>query len=156
VIGSGEPLIEGALHAAHARHPGEIGVRIGYSEPLSHLLQAGADGLLIPSRFEPCGLTQLYALRYGCVPIVSKVGGLADTVIDANYAAVVAKVATGLIFDEVAGAPLLDAIDRARRLYEDAPVWQAMQRRGMATDVGWTASAARYKDLYASLLKDPA
>ncbi|KQT54818.1 glycogen synthase [Aureimonas sp. Leaf454] len=154
VIGSGEPLIEGAFHAAHARHPGEIGVRIGYSEPLSHQLQAGADGLLIPSRFEPCGLTQLYALRYGCVPIVSKVGGLADTVIDANYAAVVAKVATGIIVDEVASAPLLDAIDRARRLYDDAPVWQAMQSRGMATDVGWTASAARYKDLYASLLKD--
>ncbi|KQT69722.1 MULTISPECIES: glycogen synthase GlgA [unclassified Aureimonas] len=156
IIGSGEPLIEGAFLAAHARHPGQVGVRIGYSEPLSHHLQAGADGLLIPSRFEPCGLTQLYALRYGCIPVVSKVGGLADTVIDANYAAVAAKVATGVIFDTVAPTPLLDAISRACRLYEDAPVWQAMQRRGMATDVGWTASAARYADLYASLLKDAA
>ena len=154
VVGSGDRMIEGAFLAAHARHPAQVGVRIGYSERLSHMVQAGADALLIPSRFEPCGLTQLYALRYGCIPIVSRVGGLADTVIDANFAATAAGVATGVIFAPVAAASLAAAIDRARQLYDDAPVWQAMQKRGMATDVGWTASAARYAELYRDLTKE--
>lgn len=154
VVGSGDRLIEGAFHAAHARHPQAIGVRIGYSETLSHKVQAGADALLVPSRFEPCGLTQLYALRYGCIPVVSRVGGLADTVIDANFAARAAGVATGVIFSPVAARPLLDAIDRTMRFYADRPLWQAMQKRGMATDVGWAASAARYAELYRDLTKD--
>ncbi|RYE75917.1 MAG: glycosyltransferase, partial [Hyphomicrobiales bacterium] len=136
------------------RHPGRIGVRIGYSETLSHKVQAGADALLIPSRFEPCGLTQLYALRYGCIPIVARVGGLADTVIDSNFAAMTAAVATGLIFSPVDRDTLLDAVHKANRLYADPPLWQAMQKRGMATDVGWTASAARYAELYRSLTKE--
>lgn len=154
VVGSGDRMIEGAFLAAHARHPDRIGVRIGYSEPLSHMVQAGADALLIPSRFEPCGLTQLYALRYGCVPVVSRVGGLADTVIDANFAAQAAGVATGVIFSPVAAGPLLDAIDKTTRLYADAALWQVLQKRGMATDVGWSASAARYADLYRDLMKE--
>ncbi|MBC8128801.1 MAG: glycogen synthase GlgA [Rhizobiaceae bacterium] len=154
VVGSGDRMIEGAFHAAHARHPSQIGIRIGYSEVLSHKVQAGADALLIPSRFEPCGLTQLYALRYGCIPVVSRVGGLADTVIDANFAARSAGVATGVIFSEVAARPVLDAIAKTLRLYADQPLWQAMQKRGMATDVGWATSAARYAELYRDLTKD--
>ena len=154
VVGSGDRMIEGAFHAAHARHASRIGVRIGYSETLSHKVQAGADALLIPSRFEPCGLTQLYALRYGCIPVVSRVGGLADTVIDANFAAMTAAVSTGVIFAPVEKAALYEAILKTNRLYADPALWQAMQKRGMATDVGWTASAARYADLYRSLTKE--
>ncbi|KQT87986.1 glycogen synthase GlgA [Aurantimonas sp. Leaf443] len=152
VVGSGERSIEGAFHAAHARHPRAIGVRIGYEEMLSHRLQAGADAILVPSRFEPCGLTQLCALRYGCVPVVSRVGGLADTVIDANFAATRARVATGIIF-EPGEAGLSDALDRLVALYREPEAWQAMQARGLATDVSWTASAGQYAALYRDLLQ---
>ena len=95
VLGSGDAGLEGALLAAAARHRGRVGAVIGYDEALSHLMQGGCDAILIPSRFEPCGLTQLYGLRYGCVPVVARTGGLADTVIDANEAAIAAGVATG-------------------------------------------------------------
>ena len=98
VLGSGDPALEGALLAAAARHRGRVGVVIGYDEALSHLMQGGCDAILIPSRFEPCGLTQLYGLRYGCVPVVARTGGLADTIIDANEAAISAGVATGFQF----------------------------------------------------------
>ena len=93
--------IENAVFEASIRHPGRIGGIIGYDEELSHLLQAGADTILVPSRFEPCGLTQLYGLRYGCVPVVARTGGLNDTVIDANAAALQAQVATGFQFAPV-------------------------------------------------------
>ena len=99
VLGSGDAALEGALLAAAARHRGRVGVVIGYDEGLSHLMQGGCDAILIPSRFEPCGLTQLYGLRYGCVPVVARTGGLADTVIDANEAALAAGVATGFQFE---------------------------------------------------------
>src|SRR3546814_4078238 len=98
-LGAGDHPLGGAFLAAADRHRGRVGARIGYDEPLSHLMQAGGDAILIPSRFEPCGLTQLYGLRYGCVPVVARVGGLADTVIDANEAAVGAGAATGIVLD---------------------------------------------------------
>ncbi|WP_375395499.1 glycogen synthase GlgA [uncultured Sphingomonas sp.] len=153
LLGSGDAALEAAFQAAAARHPGRIGVRIGYDEPLSHLLQGGADAILIPSRFEPCGLTQLYGLAYGCVPVVARTGGLADTVIDANDAAVAAGVATGIQHDGVTRDTLLRAIRRAIALYDRPVIWQQMQKNGMHADVSWSASGARYADLYRSLME---
>ena len=110
---SGDQALEGALLAGAARHRGRVGVVIGYDEGLSHIMQGGCDAILIPSRFEPCGLTQLYGLRYGCVPIVARTGGLADTVIDANEAAVAAGVATGFQFAPANGEAFMQAIRRS-------------------------------------------
>ena len=152
ILGSGEPHLEQALQAAADRHPGRVGMVRGYDERLSHLIQGGADAILIPSRFEPCGLTQLYGLRYGCVPVVARVGGLADTVIDANEAAVDAGVATGLLFSPVDADALGEAIRRTVAFYRDERVWRKMQRRGMKADVSWDASAKRYAELYETLL----
>ena len=125
---------------------------IGYDEPLAHLMQGGGDAIVIPSRFEPCGLTQLYGLRYGCVPIVARTGGLADTVIDANIAALNAGVATGFQFTPVDAAPFAGAIRRATQLMRDPVAWAAIQRQGMKADVSWDRSAALYADLYSSLV----
>lgn len=151
VLGSGEPALQAGLAAAAARHPGHIGVSTSYDEPLSHLLQGGSDVILVPSRFEPCGLTQLYALRYGCVPLVSHVGGLADTVIDANDAAVAAGTATGIVFAPVTQEMFNQALDRAFVLFADKPAWQALQISGMKAQLGWGRSAARYAKVFRSL-----
>lgn len=152
VLGSGDRVLEGALLVAAAHHPGRIGVVIGYDEPLSHLMQAGADAILIPSRFEPCGLTQLYGLRYGCVPIVARTGGLADTVIDANEAALSARVATGFQFAPVDVEALRHALRRAFTVFAEPKVWARLQNQGMKCDVSWERSAERYAHLYSSLL----
>jgi len=156
LIGTGDQAIEGALLAAAARHPGRVGVVIGYDEAISHLLQAGADAILIPSRFEPCGLTQLYGLRYGCVPVVARTGGLADTVIEANEAALSAGVATGLVFAAGRGDSLRNAIRRTIALHRQPGCWAAIQRAGMKADFSWGRSAARYAALYRSLTEGPA
>ncbi len=153
LIGTGEPDIEQAIVAAAARHPGRLGVVLGYDEELSHLVQAGCDTILVPSRFEPCGLTQLYGLRYGCVPIVARTGGLSDTVIDANDAALQANVATGFQFSPVDQATLEHTLQRAADCYEDQLLWRGMQKRGMASDVSWSRSASVYAQLYRNLLK---
>jgi starch synthase len=152
VLGSGDADIENGLAGAAMRHPGKIGFLRAYDEPLSHLIQGGADLMMVPSRFEPCGLTQLYGLRYGCVPLVSRVGGLADTVIDANEAAVEAGVATGIVFAPATADAFLDAIHRAIRLYGREKTWRKMQRRGMKSDVSWDLSAEKYAKLYGKLL----
>ncbi|MEO6014339.1 MAG: glycogen synthase GlgA [Devosia sp.] len=152
ILGSGDPEIENGLAGAAMRHPGKVGFVRGYDEALSHLIQGGADVMLVPSRFEPCGLTQLYGLRYGCVPLVSRVGGLADTVIDANEAAVEAGVATGIVFAPATREALLDAVHRTVRLYGREKVWRKMQRRGMKSDVSWNLSAEKYAKLYRQLL----
>jgi starch synthase len=153
LIGTGEAAIEQAVMAAALRHPGRIGVVTAYDENLSHLLQGGCDTMLVPSRFEPCGLTQLYGLRYGCVPVVARTGGLADTIIDANDAALAAGVATGIQFSPVDGISLQNALARTATLYEGKKAWSALQQRGMSTDVSWDRSAAAYAALYKSVLK---
>ncbi|WP_086470883.1 glycogen synthase GlgA [Devosia lucknowensis] len=151
VLGSGETALENAIRGAAQEHPGRVGLVTGYNEKLSHLVQGGADVMVVPSRFEPCGLTQLYALRYGCIPLVSRVGGLNDTVIDANVAALQADVATGVQFAPPSEGALADAIRRTLALYADEKTWKKMQRRGMKSDVSWETSAARYAQIYASL-----
>jgi len=151
VLGTGDGALESAFVRLAGEYPGRIGVIIGYDEHLAHRMQGGADAILIPSRFEPCGLTQLYGLRYGCVPVVARVGGLADTVIDANVAALNAGVATGLQFAPVEADALRGAIRRAVHLY-GTPHWAAMQRQGMKADVSWDRSAALYADLYRSFI----
>ena len=151
VLGSGDKDLESAFAAAAKAHPGRIGVVIGYDEALSHLLQGGSDVIVIPSRFEPCGLTQLYGLRYGCLPLVGRTGGLADTVIDANEAAIADGVATGFQFAPITAAPLGDAIDRACDAYANRTIWKSMMRRAMRSDVGWDRSAAAYYALYQEL-----
>ncbi|MGN6303698.1 MAG: glycogen synthase GlgA, partial [Mesorhizobium sp.] len=152
VLGSGDAGLEGALLAAAARHRGRIGVVIGYDEALSHLLHGGSDAILIPSRFEPCGLTQLYGLRYGCVPVVARTGGLADTVIDANEAAVEAGAATGFQFSPNSGEALLHSVQRMVELHQNPVIWASIQRQGMKADLSWDRSAEKYAGLYRSLL----
>jgi starch synthase len=154
VLGSGDPALERAFVAAAEWHLGSVGCVIGYDERLAHLIEAGSDALLVPSRFEPCGLTQLYALRYGSIPVVSRVGGLADSVIDANEAALAAGVATGIQFWPATPEALEDALHRLLALWRNRPIWERMQRNAMAADVSWRASASRYVALFQSLLAD--
>lgn len=155
VLGTGESGLEAGFVAAAHQHSGAVGTIIGYDESLSHLMQGGCDAILIPSRFEPCGLTQLYGLRYGTIPVVARTGGLADTVIDANDAALVAGCATGIQFSPITAAALDQAIARACTLYQQPKVWAAMQRRAMRHPVGWDQSAETYLDLYTALGDTP-
>ena len=152
LLGTGEAALQARFRAAASRHPGKIGVAIGYDEKLSHLLQGGADAILIPSRFEPCGLTQLYGLAYGCVPVAARTGGLGDTIIDANEAALASGVATGILFDEVTADSLAHALRRAMSLYAQTDVWHGMQQQGMRADFSWQRSGARYAELYARVI----
>lgn len=151
ILGSGDAALEQQLLAAVGTYAGRVGMSTQYDENLSHLMQGGADAILVPSRFEPCGLTQLYGLRYGCVPIVARVGGLADTIIDANDAALAAGVATGIQFNPVTVEGLQNALGRALSLYAQPAQWASLQKAGMKADVSWTRSAQQYADLYNSL-----
>ncbi|MGR3466081.1 glycogen synthase GlgA [Limimaricola sp.] len=146
LLGSGNPGLEGAFQEA-AREDG-VAVRIGYDEALSHRLIAGADAILVPSRFEPCGLTQLYGLRYGTIPLVALTGGLADTVINASPAAIDRGVATGLQFHPVTADPLAVAFDRLCDLHAQPEIWSQMQANAMRQPVGWASSARAYAALY--------
>lgn len=152
LIGTGEPALEQAFRDAAARHPGRVGVRIGYDESVSHRLIAGADAILVPSRFEPCGLTQLYGLRYGTLPVVRRVGGLADTVVDADPESMAAGTATGFTFDEASPQALLDAMSRAIALHRDGPRWKAVMHAAMKADFSWDSAAQSYETLYDGLL----
>ncbi|MCI5077974.1 glycogen synthase GlgA [Oricola sp.] len=154
LLGSGEPELEAAWRAAAEAMP-QVAVRIGYNEALSHRMMAGGDAVIVPSRFEPCGLTQLYGLRYGTIPVVAMTGGLADTVIRANEAALLADVATGFQFFPITADELIGAMMRLCDAYEDRPGWERMQRRAMAHPVGWSTSAAHYAALYESLTSQP-
>ncbi|WP_453968019.1 glycogen synthase GlgA [Amorphus sp. MBR-141] len=156
VLGSGEPALEQAFRAAADRHPDRIGVQLGYDEALAHEIQGGADALLIPSRFEPCGLTQLCALRYGAIPVAARVGGLSDTIIDTNEMARQAGIGTGVLFSPVGRETFEQALARTCDLFRLPQVWRRMQSNAIRTDVGWSAPARAYADLYRSLISSPA
>ena len=148
LLGAGDAGLQSAFLAAARAAPDAVGVRIGYDEAVAHLIQAGSDAILVPSRFEPCGLTQLCALRYGALPVVSRVGGLADTIIDANEAARTACVATGFQFAPVSVQALGFAIGRVAEMWRRPREWAAMQGRAMRSPVGWSEPAACYAALY--------
>lgn len=151
LLGSGDSAIETAFQKAAKKHPTQISVTIGYNEPLAHRLQAGSDAIFIPSRFEPCGLTQLCAMRYGAVPVVGRVGGLNDTIVDANPMARQSGVATGVQFHPIDGHNLYAAIARTLEIYADKPSWNRLVANCLSTNVGWESSAQKYMDLYRSL-----
>lgn len=148
VLGTGSAALEQALAGAARRFPGRVGLVLGYDEALSHRLQAGVDVLMVPSRFEPCGLTQMYALRYGSLPLVARVGGLADTVTDVTEDSLADGTATGFTFSPVTVPALLGAIDRALATHRRTELWRQIQRNAMARDVSWAASARHYVTTY--------
>jgi starch synthase len=147
LLGSGRPEWEEAFVKAGRQHPGRLAVRIGFDEGLAHRIEAGADLFLMPSRYEPCGLNQLYSLRYGTVPVVRRVGGLADSVEDFDGW----RRGTGFTFDDYDPRAMLVALRRAEELYRDRRAWAEMVRRGMAQDFSWGRSARRYQALYQGL-----
>jgi starch synthase len=139
VQGTGDPALESAFAIAANANPGAVALHVGYDESRAHRLIAGADMILVPSRFEPCGLTQLYGLRYGTVPVVRRVGGLADTVTDGE---------TGFAFGEATPFALQAGLERAMAAFADAPRWYAMMQAGMAQNLGWAGPARQYMALY--------
>ena len=151
VLGSGASHLEDGYREAAQRYPGKVGVVIGYDEKLSHLMQGGSDAILVPSRFEPCGLTQLYGLRYGTVPVVARTGGLADTVVDASERAIKSKSATGIQFEPVTADALRKAVIRTCDLFQQNDIWSSIIRNGMRSPVGWDQSAPEYFALYESI-----
>jgi starch synthase len=153
LLGSGDRDLETGFMEAARTYPGRVGVVIGYDEALSHLIVAGSDSIVVPSRFEPCGLTQLYALRYGTLPLVHRTGGLADTVVDANAVTLADGTATGFSFEDGTAAGLLAALQRAVSLYRDDPtIWQRVMHQAMTRDFSWSAAAQQYLALYRNLL----
>lgn len=149
IQGEGDRRLEQRLLEQAAQYPRHLSVRIGYDETRAHLIEAGSDLFLMPSRFEPCGLNQMYSLRYGTVPIVRRTGGLADTVVDTTPETLERRSATGFLFDNPDAEALWSAIDRAIRLYREEPeTWRQLMRTGMAQDLSWKASATRYLAFY--------
>jgi len=151
LLGNGDKEFEQRLHDFAASHPDKLSINIGYDETLAHLIEAGVDIFLMPSRFEPCGLNQIYSLRYGTVPIVRKTGGLADTVVDALPETLQNNTATGFVFDEASPGTLMEAIKRALLLYSYPKSWKQLQINGMKKDYSWAKSAQQYADLYNQL-----
>jgi starch synthase len=152
VLGSGDGSLEAGLRAASATNPGRIGVQLGYDEAAAHLIQGGCDALLLPSRFEPCGLTQLCAMRYGALPVVAHVGGYCDTVIDANEMAIASGIGTGFHFAPVTTEMLEAAILRTLSVWRQKLLWRRLQRNAMQVDVSWRRPAAHYAALYRELV----
>jgi starch synthase len=153
LLGSGDSSLEAGFAAAATARPDSVSCVFGYDEKLAHLIQAGADFIVVPSRFEPCGLTQLCALRYGAPPIVARVGGLADTVIDANEAATAAGVATGVQFYPPSIESLTYALNRAFDISRDPAVLRRLRLNGMRSDVSWRGPAKRYAALYRDIVR---
>ena len=153
ILGSGDKQLESAMLENAALFPQQCAVTIGYNEPLAHLIEAGADSFLMPSRFEPCGLNQFYSLRYGTIPIVHHTGGLADSVVGTNEDSIRNNTATGFKFYQSDCPSLLQAIYRALETYSDADKWQKIMKTGMQQDFSWSTSAQNYLSLYHKAIK---
>jgi starch synthase len=153
VLGSGAPHLEDRLRQAVAAWPGRVAAHLGYSEELAHRIEGSVDLFVMPSRFEPCGLNQIYSLRYGTPPVVHRTGGLANTVVDATPEATKAGIATGFVFDEPTPAALTGAIHRALACYRQPRLWKSLQFRGMQQDFSWRRSAQQYLDLYRQAMR---
>lgn len=151
LLGSGDKSIQVRLQDFARLYPERISVTIGYDEPLAHLIEAGADVFLMPSRFEPCGLNQMYSQRYGTLPIVRKTGGLADTVVDALPGNFLNGTASGFVFNDAAPSALMEAIKRSLVVYANHPLWQQLQRNAMGKDFSWRNSANQYLALYSEI-----
>ena len=151
VVGEGDPDMQLAFEQAKELYGNRVAVVIGYDEPMAHRLQAASDILLAPARFEPCGLTQLYALRYGTLPVVRRTGGLADTVVDATATSIADRSATGFVFDDPTPEALTAALARALALYREPLTWRRLQLQAMAQDFTWNASASKYAALYSAV-----
>ena len=152
VLGSGEVSLDRDLALLEKNHPGKIAVRIGFDETLSHLIEGGADSFLMPSRFEPCGLNQMYSQRYGTPPLVHATGGLLDTVVDCTPATLANGSASGFLFHEMDPGNFLAGIQRVVDAYCNKTTWRRLQRNGMTKDFSWRSSAIAYRDIYLSLL----
>lgn len=153
VLGTGEPELEAQFKALQARYPHRMGLRIGFDEGLAHRIEGGADVLVMPSRYEPCGLSQLYSLRYGTVPVVRKTGGLADTVVPLTAQARQAEPATGFHVEADRADALLTVLCRAVAVYQDQSTWDQLVKAGMTTDVSWARAASMYDRLFVSLVR---
>jgi starch synthase len=148
VLGGGDSELEGSLRAAAALHPHSVAVRVGFDEALAHRIVAGADVILVPSRFEPGGLTQLYGLKYGTLPLVRRVGGLADTVVDCSLENLSDGIATGFVFERFDLYDYAAALRRAFVLFRRPRDWRQVQQRAVTRDFGWGASARQYAEVY--------
>ena len=151
VLGTGDAALEAGFRAAAAQFPDAVGVRLGYDEDFAHRIMAGADVILVPSRFEPCGLTQMYGLAYGALPLVRRVGGLADTVCDADAESCAAGTATGFVFGEAGVEALRGALDRAFALWRRPAAWSQLMATAMRRDFSWAPAARQYLELYRQL-----
>ena len=156
VLGSGDKAMEAGYRELADRYPGEIAVRIGFDEGLAHRIEAGADCFVMPSRFEPCGLNQMYSLRYGTPPIVRATGGLADTVVDVNDETLADKTANGFVLDSDTPHALWVAMTRVAETWQDRRLWQRIQQNGMRRDFSWKHAANDYLNLYRDALAQPA
>ncbi|WP_075182541.1 glycogen synthase GlgA [Pantoea sp. 1.19] len=152
LLGAGDAALQQGFLAAAAEHPGQVGVQIGYHEAFSHRIMGGADVIMVPSRFEPCGLTQLYGLKYGTLPLVRRTGGLADTVNDSSLENLADGIASGFMFEDSNAWSLLRAIRRAFVLWSRPSLWRFVQRQAMAMDFSWQVAARDYRDLYQRLM----
>lgn len=153
VLGGGEVELENGFKRLAQRYPLQVGVTIGYNEPLSHQIMAGADIFIMPSRFEPCGLNQMYGLRYGTPPVVTHTGGLADSVQDTNTDSLRDGTATGFVMQQPNQQQLLASVQRALDYFHEPKLWHKIQRNGMRQDLGWDKSARAYLDIYTSLIQ---
>jgi starch synthase len=152
VLGSGDPELQEGFQQLARRYAGQVGVQVGYDESLAHQIEAGADIFLMPSRFEPCGLNQMYSQRYGTPVVAHATGGLVDSIVDCTPETIAAKTATGFLFSPMNRRELLAAVGRAVAAYRDKKLWRQLQKNGMAKDFSWEASAAQYIELYQSLV----